>query len=128
MDDRRFPKSERLRRRREFLAVQRQGSKIHLQHLLAFVRANEGGRRVGFTVSSKVGNSVCRNRIKRVLRAVWCHCKQVLPEGMDIVLVAKRNAVEAHYDDLTREVRSLGRRLERRPERLPKGSRSGGGS
>lgn len=114
MDDLGFRKDERVRRRREYLAVQRRGAKIHLQHILAFVQANEGGRRVGITVSGKVGNAVCRNRIKRFLREAWRHSKQALPEGMDIVLIAKRNAVEATYGNLVNELRVLGQRLRQR--------------
>ena len=53
--DARFRKSDRLRKRWEYLAVQRRGRKIHLQDLLVIILPRQGDRRMGITVSSKVG-------------------------------------------------------------------------
>lgn len=113
MEDQRYPKTQRLRRRREFLAVQRTGTKFHFAHLLAFVKPSQGGRRIGITASRKVGDAVRRNRIKRLLREIWRRDRNNLPVGYDIVLVAKRNASEASYVQLRQELLALCRRLQR---------------
>lgn len=109
-----FAKADRLRKRREYLVVQQGGRKIHSRDLLAFVctRADEG-RRIGITVSSKVGCAVQRNRVKRLLREIWRKNRQVLPRGLDLVLVAKRSAASSTVGDLTDQFHDLGRRLAR---------------
>lgn len=111
MIDERFRKDERIRRRREYLAVQRRGDKLHLQHILAFVLSTDGRRRLGITVSGKVGNAVRRNRIKRLMREAWRRKMHRMPQGLDIVLVAKRVAAQADFTAIAREIDQLGRRL-----------------
>lgn len=120
--DERFRKSERLKKRREYLAVQRRGRKIHLPDLLVIVSPRAGSRRVGITVSSKVGGAVTRNRIKRLLREVWRRDREVLPSGFDVVLIAKRRATATSFSSLRRQLRDLGRKLGPRQRRGQKGS------
>jgi ribonuclease P protein component len=85
----------RLRKRREFLAVQSAGTKIHGRHFFAMVSRRpdpvRSPGRVGFTVSKKVGNAVTRNRIKRLLREA-VRLGRWLPPGCDVVIVAKPSA------------------------------------
>jgi ribonuclease P protein component len=102
-----FPKEVRLRRRAEFLRVQEAGRKVAADCLLALVLPN--GRevtRLGLTVSTKVGNAVVRNRIRRVLRELFRTQRDALPKGLDMVLIARQSAADA---DSVR----LGRAFER---------------
>jgi len=112
-----FAKADRLRKRREFLEVQREGRKIHSRDLLILVCSRgDTSQRVGITVSTKVGGAVQRNRVKRVLREVWRRHRCVLPRGLDVVMIAKRSAVDATLADLTVQFQELGRRLAQRHE------------
>ena len=66
---------------------------------------------LGLTVTKKVGNSVVRNRIRRLLRE-WMRLHGWVPPGWDMVLVAKDSAArQLHPDDfatdLTRVLRQL---------------------
>lgn len=95
-------KAMRLRRRQEFLAVQRAGTKIHGRAFLALVaascdRSSPARRfgRVGVTVTKRVGNAVTRNRIKRLVRE-WLRQNGWVPAGCDVVLVAKESAAGLH--------------------------------
>ena len=49
--------------------------------------------RLGVSVSSKNGNAVHRNRIKRVFRAAFRQCTHVLPAGNDYVFIPRKGTV-----------------------------------
>lgn len=108
-----YSKRERLRKRREFLAVQRRGRVVQLHDMVALALPWPGRARVGITVSAKVGNAVQRNRVKRLLREAWRREKGAFPADVALVLVAKRHARCAHQHSLRRQMRQLARRLAR---------------
>jgi ribonuclease P protein component len=54
--------------------------------------SDEKRRRLGITVSRRVGNSVIRNRVKRRIRAWFRHAREGLPDGSDIVVIARQTA------------------------------------
>lgn len=103
-----FPKTARLLRRAEFLAVKQGGRSFADGPLAASYRprpeeavrpGNPGGvARVGFTVSSKVGGAVVRNRIKRRLREAVRLELSALPP-VDLVLVARASSAAASVAD-----------------------------
>ncbi len=112
--DERFPKALRLLRRREFLEVQEGGQKLPSDTQLALVKPN--GRpysRVGFTVSSKVGNAVVRARLRRVLRELFRKRRTQWPAGLDVVLVVRTSAAEASLPELARAFDGVTRKLQR---------------
>ena len=88
----RLGKEARLTLRREFLAVQGRGRKLHAGAYLVLALPNGLGRpRLGVTVSSRVGNAVVRNRVKRWVREAF---RAVAPElaAMDVVVIARASA------------------------------------
>lgn len=100
-----FPRSCRLRRRGEFLAVR--GGQSYVDGPLAATWRARGGlpqqpgpgmtrlvARVGITVSSKVGDAVVRNRVKRRLREAVRHELGGFP-AVDLVLTARQSAATA---------------------------------
>jgi ribonuclease P protein component len=113
----RFPKEVRLRRRPQFLKVQSSGHKLSTDAFLALVLPNarpDGTTRLGLTVSSKVGNAVVRNRIRRRLRELFRTQRERLPKGLDVVLIARAQAAEATPLTLTRAWGQLLAGLSRR--------------
>jgi ribonuclease P protein component len=112
-----FPKSLRLRTRREFLIVQDTGLKVSADCVLALVKPN--GRptedsRIGLTVSSKVGNAVVRNRVRRRLRELFRTRRGELPKGLDMVLIARNSAATADWPVFVRAFERLVVELRRR--------------
>ncbi|MGH7927178.1 MAG: ribonuclease P protein component [Candidatus Binatia bacterium] len=115
-DKEKFPKSARLRKRPEFLRLSRTGRKIHSAHFVIVSGKNYGGEtRLGITVSSKVGNAVVRNRIKRCLREFFRRRRHELGKGVDFLLIARDSAAELSSHDIAAEMsRSL---IERKGQR-----------
>jgi ribonuclease P protein component len=115
-----FPKSARLLRRTEYVAVRESGKAFAEGPLAASFRPREatparpgipgGVARVGLTVSSKVGGAVTRNRIKRRLREAVRLELSRLP-AVDLVIVARSSAVTASVDDFRRWLRRAGERM-----------------
>ena len=101
----RFPRSLRLRKRRDYLAVQSVGIALHTRHFILLVK-RDGAGRVGITVSKKIGNSVTRNRVKRLVREAIRQWGDVpwVPPGLDVVVVAKRSAASAGLAEVSRDL------------------------
>lgn len=64
-------------------------------------------RRIGITVSKKVGKSVKRNRIKRVIREAYRLNKNLFPTSCDVVVVPKRIEEDIGYQTIVDEIREL---------------------
>ena len=110
-----FPKSARVRTRRDFLAIQGGGRKLHTDSFLVFVAPGpSGGKRLGITVSKRVGNAVVRNRVKRLVREIYRLRQAAFPVGADVVFVAKRSAAELEFARADQEVERLCARAFRR--------------
>jgi len=112
-----FPKSLRLRSRREFLIVQDTGVKVSADCVLALVKPNgqpTSETRLGLTVSSKVGNAVVRNRVRRKLRELFRTRRSELPKGLDMVLIARNSAATAEWPAYVRAFDRVVSELRRR--------------
>ena len=87
-----FPKGNRLLKPAEFQQVFQQGRKIVAGELVIYVLAREDtASRLGMAVSRKVGKSVDRNRIKRLLREAF-RLNQTRWPVCDLVVVARPGA------------------------------------
>jgi ribonuclease P protein component len=105
-----FPKSARLLRRSEFLAVKGSGKGFADGPLAASYAFRPGPARVGLTVSTRVGNAVVRTRVKRLLREAVRHERASLPE-VDLVLVARASSVHAKVPELRAWIRKAVARM-----------------
>jgi ribonuclease P protein component len=110
-----YPRSARIRRRREFLSLQRDGRRRHSESFVVISRPSAGDEsRLGVTVSSRVGNAVVRNRVKRFVREVFRQNRLRLPRPADVVVIAKPGAHRLSYAQAATE---LARTLELAPGR-----------
>ena len=101
---------ERLLKRAQFLAVRRgekRRGRLFLMEVLE--RGDDGPPRVGYTVTTKVGNAAVRNRVRRRLKeAVRTHAAADMARGNDYVIVGRLEALAAPFSQLKAE---LSRRL-----------------
>ena len=94
-----YPKAARLRRRREFLSLQRAGRRRHTPHLVVIQQPGRTSTtRFGVTASTRIGNAVVRNRVKRLMREVFRHHRAALASPIDLVVIAKPGADVLTYE------------------------------
>ena len=99
-----FPKTDRILKRDVFRRVYEEGRKIQFTYFTAFVLTKQTDTaRIGITATRKMGNSVERNRARRLVREAFRKNKWLVPHGVDIVINVKRSLVEAAYRDFEGE-------------------------
>ena len=127
-----LPRDCRLRSNRDFQRVYRSGRSWAHPLAALHVLPQPTGRRLGISVSGKVGGAVQRNRVRRRLRELLRARLSGWKDGVDAVLVARKAAVEADFASLGQAVDELARRahLVREPDgasdtqyTLPQGGR-----
>ena len=88
-----FTSDSRLRTSSEFQAVFRLRRSAANESLIVYAAPNlKGRRRLGLSVSRKVGNAVVRNRWKRLIREAFRQQRALFPDEMDYVVVPRRGA------------------------------------
>ncbi len=107
--------SESLKKNRDFQLVYKTGTSYANRYLVMYVRENQlepsGGpiNRLGISVSKKVGNSVVRHRLCRLVRESYRLHEQEFHRGLDIVVVARASAKERTFREIESALLHLGR-------------------
>jgi ribonuclease P protein component len=120
---RRFGQDQRLRRRGEFQTVFDKGQRIQGRFFTLLVLRNEKpGSRLGIVASRKLGDSVRRNRAKRLIRELFRHNSHLTePAGFDVVVIPRGELFKVGYATLETDFRAV---LARGASRLAKHGRS----
>ena len=94
----RFPS---IKKNREFQSIYRGGTSHANRLLVMYVTENEQGvNRIGISVSKKVGNSVVRHHITRLIRELFRLNNDKIRTGVNIIVVARPAAKNSDYRHL----------------------------
>ena len=108
----RFPKSARLSTASEFDRVKSNGVSCHGRFMVLSVLKNppSAETKIGFITSRRIGGAVERNRVRRRFREIVRVARPALQPSLWLVLIARKNAVEASFQSLQREWLQLAQR------------------
>ena len=82
--------SESLKKNTDFRKVYHGGHSKANKYLVIYIRKNGTDKnRVGISVSKKVGNSVERNRARRLMKENYRIWKGEIKEGYDMIFIAR---------------------------------------
>lgn len=115
MAGQRFTKASRVRRRGEFQRVFEGGTRVHGRYLTLLMAPNGAGRpRLGIVASRKLGGAVARNRAKRLIREVFRRNPVPGRQGVDVVVIPRRELFDAAYASLETDFLAACRRCAAR--------------
>ncbi len=101
-----FGPAEHVRKRADFELIYKTGFKRSGRLMTMFTRERDGGvARLGIAATRKMGAAVERNRAKRLVREVFRHHKP--PGAIDVVVVPRREMLEAPYEKVEAEYLAL---------------------
>ena len=93
--------SESLKKNHQFQFVYKNGKSYSNKYLVMIIKENGTDRnRIGISVSKKVGNSVVRHRVTRLIRESYRLHESVFNSGLDIVVVARNTAAGVGYFEI----------------------------
>ncbi len=101
----RYPRRYRLRKRHEYLSLQREGRRRTVPHFVVVTRQRETPpSRLGITTSRKVGGAPARNRVRRLVREFFRRHRAAIAAPSDILVIARPGAAGIRYCDVDREL------------------------
>ena len=93
--------SESLKKNHQFQFVYKNGKSYANKYLIMYVKENGLEiNRIGISVSKKVGNSVVRHRVTRLVRESYRLHEGIFNSGLDIVIVARPGAAAVGYEEV----------------------------
>lgn len=102
--------SESLKKNKEFQIVYKRGKSNANKYLVMYVLENSTNmNRLGISVSKKVGNSIVRHRLTRLIRESYRLQEDRFKSGLDIVVIARAGAKDRSYKEIESALLHLGR-------------------
>ena len=93
--------SQSLKKNTDFQNVYKNAKSYANKYLIMYVLGNNSSvNRYGISVSKKVGNSVVRHRLTRLLRESYRLHEDMFNSGLDMVIVVRKSAAGCNYSDI----------------------------
>lgn len=105
-----YPHSESLKKNRDFQHVYKEGKSRANRYLVMYVKENGlETNRIGVSVSKKVGNSIVRHRITRLIRESYRLQEDMFNSGLDMVVIARVSAKDRSMKEIESALLHLGK-------------------
>lgn len=102
--------SESLKKNKDFQSVYRRGKSYGNKYLVMYLLPNQTeSNRIGISVSKKVGNSIVRHHLTRLIRESYRLHEENFQRGYDMVVVARTAAKDKTYQEIESALIHLGR-------------------
>lgn len=100
--------SDSLKKNADFQYVYKNGQSKANRYLVMYVCENQGStNRIGISVSKKVGNSVVRHHLTRLIRESYRLSEERFHIGWDLVVVVRKRAAHATYHQIDESLLKL---------------------
>ena len=113
-----FGPDRRLRKHAEFVRAQSDKGtcRVGTPHFTLLLAAQRlpGPSRLGLVVGRRIGGAVQRNRVKRLCRECFRTHPDLLPVGVDLIVIARPGAQELDLERVRSEWLAVGRLLRKR--------------
>ncbi|MBF8807100.1 MAG: ribonuclease P protein component [Enterococcus lacertideformus] len=95
-------KAYRVKKEREFQNVFHTGTSFANRKFVVYrlEKKEQTHFRVGLSVGKKVGNAVCRNDVKRKIRAAIYSIKDMIDPELDFIVIARPSVQGLTYDEI----------------------------
>lgn len=101
--------SESLKNSKDFQSVYKEGKSYANKYLVMYIKENHSDlNRLGISVSKKVGNSIVRHRITRLIRESYRLQEEHFKCGWDLVVIARNSAKGRTYREIESALIHLG--------------------
>ena len=101
--------SESLKKNIDFQNVYSSGKSYANRYLVMYVLENQSNKnRIGISVSKKVGNSVIRHHLTRLIRESYRLHEDMFNSGLDIVVIARVTARGVSFREIESALLHLG--------------------
>lgn len=100
--------TESLKKNYQFRYIYKRGKSLANRNLVIYTYKNKLNiNRLGISVSKKVGNSVVRSRVTRLIRESYRLYEENLTTGYDIVIIARNSMKNSNYKETSKAFKHL---------------------
>ncbi|QAT44030.1 ribonuclease P protein component [Aminipila luticellarii] len=100
-----------LRKKKDFSAIYKKGNSFGGRYVVLFYKKNNlDYNRLGFLASKKVGNSVVRNRARRLMKESFRRMESDMQTGFDLIFIARNTINDVKCDEVYKSMNSLVKR------------------
>jgi ribonuclease P protein component len=109
-----------VRKRADFQRIQAAAKRVTTRHFVLLVAAREDRApapspraRLGLVASRRIGGAVSRNRVKRLCRECFRRVEHLLPDEIDLVVIARTGADSLKLQEVLAEWEGVVAALQR---------------